>query len=101
MDLPGEGTLELLYVELVGESTAAAAPAVVAGARAAWGRAPGCRGLQGRLEHDGRRLLLLTVWTDVGARDAWRNSPAGQAWWSEQAAHGARTARSLWSADAS
>lgn len=101
MDLPREGTLELLYVELVGESTAVAAGDLVARARAAWGRAPGCRGLQGRLEHDGRRLLLLTVWSDVAARDAWRNSPAGHAWWSEQAARGARTARSLWSADPS
>jgi len=98
MELPAEGILELLYVELVGESTAAAAPKLVTTAREAWAGAPGCLGLQGRLEQDGRRLLLLTAWSDAAARDTWRDSPAGRAWSSTWAARGARTARSLWAA---
>ncbi|MGE0191501.1 MAG: antibiotic biosynthesis monooxygenase [Planctomycetota bacterium] len=101
MDLPAQGILELLYVELVGESTAAAAPDLVASARAAWAGAPGCLGLQGRLEQDGRRLLLLTAWTNAAARDSWRASPAGRAWSGTWAARGARTARSLWAGDPS
>lgn len=99
MDLPGTGLLELLYVEFVGVRTASAAPDLAASALATWGSAPGCLGVQCRLEQDDRRLLLLTCWADTAARDAWRASPEAHAWWAEQATRGARTARSVWKPD--
>ena len=96
MDLPPEAHLELLYGETVGEAPRDLASAWAEDLARTLREVPGCRGLQVRLEHDGRRMLALIAWERASDREAFRTGPAAEAWAARWAPRGARTARSLW-----
>lgn len=96
MDAADDTILELVYLELVGEPMAHGAAAWAAELEQTAAAGPGLRGLECRLEHDGRRLLALLRWDSRADREAFQAAPATRAFTERWAARGARTARSLW-----